>query len=256
MDKKKELINEIELAKKEFYDKNPCNHCVGNGCDDCRDCSEAQLRYQLSGNVYNLKKKFKQEYGEDYDAFKENERNNKLNVEVKSDNTKNIDLTKLSSDELRKLSEDINERLFDLRKEEEITESQEFCKTLEFGAVYCEKKYNFYNDNTVYTIIKINGFELNEKGRPYVQYTYYSITNKPDNFTNNLSIKCDEMNAPVEAIKHMTIFSNRITKDAETIISEVETLYNRATTQLDVINTETFNKVNELVYEHCKNLKD
>ena len=167
MDKKKELINEIELAKKEFYDKNPCNHCVGNGCDDCRDCSEAQLRYQLSGNVYNLKKKFKQEYGEDYDTFKENERNKK-ECNKKENHSKTIDLTKLSSDELRKLSESINERLFDLRKEEEIEKSQEFCKTLEIGAVYCEKKYNFYNNNTVYTIIKINGFEPSEKGRLFI----------------------------------------------------------------------------------------
>ena len=245
MDKKKELINEIELAKKEFYAKNPCKHCVGNGCDDCRDCSEAELRYQLSENVYNLEKKFKQEYGEEYDTFKENERNKKENQ------SKNIDLTKLTADELRKLSESISERIFELKKEEEIAESQEFCKTLEFGAVYCEKKYNFYNDNTVYIIIKINGFELNEKGRPYVQYTYYSITNKPDNFTNNLSIKCDEMNAPVEAIKHMTIFSNRITKDAEKIISEIEGFYNRLTTQINVANVEIFNRTSDLLNEHC-----
>ena len=245
MDKKKELINEIELAKKEFYSKNPCKHCVGNGCDDCRDCSEAELRHQLSKKVYDLEQKFKQTYGEDYDTFKENERNKKENQ------SKNIDLTKLTADELRKLSESISERIFELKKEEEIAESQEFCKTLEFGAVYCEKKYNFYNDNTVYIIIKINGFELNEKGRLYVQYTYYSITNKPDNFTNNLSIKCDEMNAPVEAIKHMTIFSNRITKDAEKIISEIEGFYNRLTTQINVANTEIFNRTSDLLNEHC-----
>ncbi len=247
MDKKKELIKEIESAKKEFYSKNPCNHCVGNGCDDCRDCPEAELRYQLSENVYNLEKKFKQEYGEDYDTFKENERNKKENQ------SKNIDLTKLSSDELRKLSENINERLFDLRKEEEIAKSQEFCKTLEVGAVYCEKKYNFYNDNTVYIIIKINGFEPSEKGRPFIQYTYYSITNKPDNFTNNLSIKCDQMNAPVEAIKHMTIFSNRIIKDAEEIMSEIEAFYNLVTTQINVFNTEIFNRTSDLLYDYCKN---
>lgn len=250
MDKKKELINEIEAAKKEFYAKNPCKHCVGNGCDDCRDCSEAELRYQLEEYVYNLEKKFKQEYGEEYDTFKENERNKKK-CNKKENQSKNIDLTKLSSDELRKLSESINERLFELRKEEEIEKSQEFCKTLEVGAVYCEKKYNFYNDNTVYTIIKITGFEPSEKGRPFIQYTAYSITNKPDNFTNNLSIKCDELNAPVEAIKHMTIFSNRINKDAEKIISEIEGFYNRLTTQINVANVEIFNRTCELLNEHC-----
>lgn len=162
----------------------------------------------------------------------------------------NFDLTKLSSDELRKLSESINERIFELRKEEEITKSQEFCKTLEVGAIYCEKKYNFYNDNIVYLIIKINGFEPSEKGRPFIQYTAYSITNKPDNFTNNLSIKCDEMNAPVEAIKHMTIFSNRITKDAEAIISEIEGFYNRITTQINVANVEIFNRTSKLLQEY------
>lgn len=246
MDKKKELINEIEVAKKEFYDKNPCNHCVGNGCDDCRDCPYSEYRHQLSQKVYDLEQKFKQEYGEDYDTFKENERK-------KEKQAKSIDLTKLTADELRKLSESINERLFDLRKEEEIAKSQEFCKTLEVGAVYCEKKYNFYNDNTVYLIIKINGFEPSEKGRPFIQYTYYSITNKPDNYTNNLSIKCDEMNAPVEAIKHMTIFSNRITKDAEEIISEIEAFYNQITTQINTTNVEIFNRTRDLLHDYCKN---
>lgn len=250
MDKKKELINEIEVAKKEFYAKNPCKHCVGNGCDDCRDCSEAELRHQLSKKVYDLEQKFKQTYGEDYDTFKENERNKK-ECNKKENQSKNIDLTKLTADELRKLSESINERLFDIRKEEEIEKSQEFCKTLEVGAIYCEKKYNFYNDNTVYTIIKINGFEPSEKGRPFIQYTAYSITNKPDNYTNNLSIKCDEMNVPVEAIKHMTIFSNRIIKDAEKIISEIEGFYNRIITQINVANIEIFNRTRVLLNEHC-----
>lgn len=164
----------------------------------------------------------------------------------------NFDLSTLTADELRKLGESINERLFELRKEEEIAKSQEFCKTLEVGAVYCEKKYNFYNDNTVYTIIKITGFEPSEKGRPFIQYTAYSITNKPDNYTNNLSIKCDEMNAPVEAIKHMTIFSNRITKNTNAIISEIETLYNKATSQINTINAEVFTRTSALLYDYCK----
>lgn len=246
MDKKKELINEIELAKKEFYTKNPCYHChSGNGCDDCRDCPNAKIEHQLSKKVDDLEKKFEQEYGEDYDTFKENERNKKENQ------PKNIDLANLTFDELCTLRTDINERISDLKKEDEEAKVQEFCKTIEIGTIYCEKTYNFYNDNTVYTVIKINGFEPNEKGKPYMQYTAYSITNKPDNFTNNLSIKCDEMNAPVEAIKHMTIFSNRINKDAEKIISEIEGFYNRLTTQINVANVEIFNRTCELLNEHC-----
>lgn len=165
----------------------------------------------------------------------------------------NFDLTKLTEEELHKLSEDINERLFYLRKEEEISKAQEFCKTLEVGAIYCEKKYNFYNDNTIYIIIKINGFEHSEKGIPFIQYTYYSITNKPDNFTNNLSIKSEEMNAPIEAIKHMTIFSNRITKNAEVIMAEIEDFYNRITNQINIFNTEVFNRTSDLLNEYCKN---
>jgi hypothetical protein len=150
------------------------------------------------------------------------------------------------------LSESINERLLNLKKEEEIAKSQEFRKTLEVGAVYCEKTYNFYNENTVYTIIKITGFKPNKKGIPFVQYTYYCVTNKPDNMTNNLSISSNKIDAPVEAIKHMTIFSNRITKDAKAIISEIETLYNKATTQIDALNAEAFTRTSALLYDYCK----
>ena len=140
-----------------------------------------------------------------------------------------------------------NDRETEIRR---INQRTEFCKTLEVGAIYCEKKYNVYNDNIVYIIIKINGFE-SKKGIPFVQYTYYSITNKPDNLTNNLSISSKEMDAPAEAIKHMTIFSNRITKDAEAIISEIEGFYNRVITQINVTNVEIFSRTCDLLKEHC-----
>lgn len=249
MDKKQELINEIEAAKKEFYAKNPCKHCVGNGCDDCRDCSEAGLRYQLEKYVYDLEKKFEQTYGEDYDTFKEKEKNKKLKMrKQKSDK---FDLTKLTAEELYELRADINSRIFSLAREDEEAKAQEFRKTLEIGGIYCVKNYYCYSDNTVYTIKKINGFEPKE-GRPHVQYTYYYITNKPD----KLSITAQEIDVPIEAISGLPIFRNRITKDAEAIFSEIENLYNRATTQLDVINTGIFEKTNKLLQEHCKNLKD
>lgn len=80
-----ELINKIKEAEKEFFDKNPCKHCVGNGCDDCRDCSESQLRYQLSGNVYNLREEFKKIYNIDYDDYINNQKSqlqNSLNKEL------------------------------------------------------------------------------------------------------------------------------------------------------------------------------
>ena len=41
----KELIDQIKKARKEFLDKDPCKHCVGNGCDDCRDCPYSEYRH-------------------------------------------------------------------------------------------------------------------------------------------------------------------------------------------------------------------
>ena len=55
----------------------------------------------------------------------------------------NFDLSNLTADELRKLSESISERIFELKKEEEIAESQEFCKTLEFGLYIVRKNIIF-----------------------------------------------------------------------------------------------------------------
>jgi hypothetical protein len=162
-----------------------------------------------------------------------------------------IDLTKLTAEELYKLRADINSRIFSLVREDEEAKAQEFRKTLEIGGIYCVKNYYFYNDNTVYTVKKINGFEPKE-GKPHIQYTYYYITSKPD----KLSITAQEIDVPIEAISGLPIFKNRITKDAEAIFSEIENLYNRATTQLGVINAETFERANELLHEHCKNLKD
>lgn len=65
----KELINKIKEAQKEFFDKNPCKHCVGSGCDDCRDCDDAPLRQELSSNVFKLKEEFKKLYNVDYDDY-------------------------------------------------------------------------------------------------------------------------------------------------------------------------------------------
>lgn len=65
----KELINQIKEARKEFYAKNPCKHCVGNGCDDCRDCEDAPFRYELSSKVFKLEEEFKKLYNVEYDDY-------------------------------------------------------------------------------------------------------------------------------------------------------------------------------------------
>lgn len=64
---KLELFNKIKLMTSEFNKNNPCRYCVGNGCDDCRDCSDAKKRYTMETNIYNLKKEYKNLYGSDYD---------------------------------------------------------------------------------------------------------------------------------------------------------------------------------------------
>lgn len=67
MEDKFEFFNKIKLLKSEFYKNNPCKYCVGNGCDDCRDCSDAENRYTMETNIYNLKKEYKNLYGSDYE---------------------------------------------------------------------------------------------------------------------------------------------------------------------------------------------
>lgn len=80
-----ELINKIKEAQKEFFDKNPCKNCVGNGCDDCRHCDEASLRHELSLKLFNLKEEFKKIYNIDYDDYINNQKSqsqNSLNKEL------------------------------------------------------------------------------------------------------------------------------------------------------------------------------
>ena len=67
MGDKLEFFNKIKLMTSEFNKNNPCRYCVGNGCDDCRDCSDAEKHYAMEINIYNLKKEYKNLYGSDYD---------------------------------------------------------------------------------------------------------------------------------------------------------------------------------------------
>ena len=64
---KEDFFNLVKKAESEYFEKRPCHFCVGNGCDDCRDCSDAKTRYVMENNIYNLKKQYKELYGSDYD---------------------------------------------------------------------------------------------------------------------------------------------------------------------------------------------
>lgn len=80
-----ELINKIKEAQKEFFNQNPCKLCVGNGCDDCRDCDDAPLRHELSSKLFKLKEEFKKLYNIEYDDYINNQKSqsqNSLNKEL------------------------------------------------------------------------------------------------------------------------------------------------------------------------------
>lgn len=86
MEDKLEFFNKIKLMTSEFNKNNPCRYCVGNGCDDCRDCSDAENRYKMETNIYNLKKEYKNLYGSDYDDdyidYLRSNRNTKISKSV------------------------------------------------------------------------------------------------------------------------------------------------------------------------------
>ena len=66
---KEDFFNIVKKAESEYFAKRPCHFCVGNGCDDCRDCDDAPLRHELSSNVFKLKEEFKKLYNVDYDDY-------------------------------------------------------------------------------------------------------------------------------------------------------------------------------------------
>jgi len=53
------MINYYEECISQLYDKihENCEGCVGNGCDDCRDCEEAKKNSILRKEIDKLNKK-------------------------------------------------------------------------------------------------------------------------------------------------------------------------------------------------------
>ena len=62
----------VKEAESEYFAKRPCRFCVGNGCDDCRDCKDAETDYQMWIEVKKLKDEFKEKFGVSYDTECEN----------------------------------------------------------------------------------------------------------------------------------------------------------------------------------------
>ena len=53
------MINYYEECISQLYDEihKNCEGCVGNGCDDCRDCEEAKKNSILRKEIDKLNKK-------------------------------------------------------------------------------------------------------------------------------------------------------------------------------------------------------
>ena len=64
---KEDFFNMVKKAESEYFAKRPCHFCVGNGCDDCRDCKDAVVDRQMWLEVKKLKDEFKEKFGVSYD---------------------------------------------------------------------------------------------------------------------------------------------------------------------------------------------
>ena len=64
---KEDFFNLVKKAESEYFAKRPCHFCVGNGCDDCRDCKDAETDHQMWLEVKKLKDEFKEKFGVSYD---------------------------------------------------------------------------------------------------------------------------------------------------------------------------------------------
>ena len=65
---KEDFFNLVKKAESEYFEKRPCHFCVGNGCDDCRDCKDAEIDHQMWLEVKKLKDEFKEKFGVSYDT--------------------------------------------------------------------------------------------------------------------------------------------------------------------------------------------
>ena len=64
---KEDFFNMVKKAESEYFAKRPCHFCVGNGCDDCRDCKDVVVDRQMWLEVKKLKDEFKEKFGVSYD---------------------------------------------------------------------------------------------------------------------------------------------------------------------------------------------
>lgn len=68
MTNKDDFFKKVKEAESYYYKHNPCYHCgPGNGCDDCRDCSESKKSRELWKELCNIKKEYNEKFGVDYD---------------------------------------------------------------------------------------------------------------------------------------------------------------------------------------------
>ena len=65
---KEDFFNLVKKAESEYFAKRPCHFCVGNGCDDCRDCKDAETDHQMWLEVKKLKDEFKEKFGVSYET--------------------------------------------------------------------------------------------------------------------------------------------------------------------------------------------
>ena len=65
---KEDFFNLVKKAESEYFAKRPCHFCVGNGCDDCRDCKDAETDHQMWLDVKKLKDEFKEKFGVSYET--------------------------------------------------------------------------------------------------------------------------------------------------------------------------------------------
>ena len=68
---KEEFYKKIEQTEKDNDKKDPCLHCgPGNGCDDCRGCSDSEVSHKLHLDLKKLIDEYKEKFGGDYDKEK------------------------------------------------------------------------------------------------------------------------------------------------------------------------------------------
>lgn len=65
---KEEFFNLVKKAESVYFEKRPCHFCVGNGCDDCRDCKDAEIDHQMWLEVKKLKDEFEEKFGVSYNT--------------------------------------------------------------------------------------------------------------------------------------------------------------------------------------------